>query len=54
MKKMFLASSFQEVAHVLADWEKTLRGKTVTFIQRQAGWSGSRSMYPRGNKRLNN
>ncbi len=32
MKKMFLASSFQEVAHVLADWEKTLRGKTVTFI----------------------
>jgi len=30
--KLFLASSFKDVANVFADFEKDLRGKTVTFI----------------------
>lgn len=32
MKKLFLASSFQVVSHLLASFEKELKGKTVTFI----------------------
>lgn len=32
MKKLFLASSFKDVANILADFEKDLKGKTVTFI----------------------
>lgn len=32
MKKLFLASSFKDVATVLTDFEKNLPGKTVTFI----------------------
>ncbi|MDF2886116.1 MAG: peptidase [Lacrimispora sp.] len=32
MKKLFLASSFMDVADIFADFEKDLNGKTVTFI----------------------
>ncbi|WP_323588107.1 peptidase E [Aliarcobacter butzleri] len=32
MKKLFLASSFKDVANIFADFEKDLKGKTVTFI----------------------
>ncbi|MEV9615685.1 peptidase E [Aliarcobacter butzleri] len=32
MKKLFLASSFKDVANIFADFEKNLKGKTVTFI----------------------
>ncbi|WP_026890869.1 peptidase E [Lacrimispora aerotolerans] len=32
MKKLFLASSFQDVADLLPDFEKNLKGKTITFI----------------------
>ena len=32
MKKLFLSSSFKDVASILADFEKNLSGKTVTFI----------------------
>jgi peptidase E len=32
MKKLFLASSFKDVANIFADFEKNLNGKTVTFI----------------------
>lgn len=32
MKKLFLASSFNDVATLLEDFEKDLKGKTVTFI----------------------
>ncbi|WDV48092.1 Type 1 glutamine amidotransferase-like domain-containing protein [Clostridiaceae bacterium M8S5] len=32
MKKLFLASYFKGVASIFADFEKNLRGKTVTFI----------------------
>lgn len=32
MKKIFLASSFKEVANIFASFEEHLRGKTVTFI----------------------
>ena len=32
MKKMFLTSSFSDVASKLNDFEKDLKGKTVTFI----------------------
>lgn len=32
MKKLFLASSFKNVANIFADFEKNLKGKTVTFI----------------------
>lgn len=32
MKKLFLASSFQDVAGILKGFEKDLQGKTVTFI----------------------
>ncbi|MCG3660614.1 peptidase E [Aliarcobacter butzleri] len=32
MKKLFLASSFKDVTNIFADFEKDLKGKTVTFI----------------------
>lgn len=32
MKKMFLASSFKDVASIFAEFELNLEGKTVTFI----------------------
>ena len=32
MKKLFLASSFQDVSDLLPDFEKNLKGKTITFI----------------------
>lgn len=32
MKKLFLVSSFKDVADIFADFEKELNGKTVTFI----------------------
>lgn len=32
MKKLFLASSFQDVCNIFADFEKDPKGKTVTFI----------------------
>ncbi|WP_152020699.1 peptidase E [Aliarcobacter butzleri] len=32
MKKLFLASSFKDVANIFADFEKDLKGKRVTFI----------------------
>ncbi|WP_151950546.1 peptidase E [Aliarcobacter butzleri] len=32
MKKLFLASSFKDVANIFADFEKDLKGKTITFI----------------------
>lgn len=32
MKKLFLASSFKDVANIFADFEKDPKGKTVTFI----------------------
>jgi dipeptidase E len=32
MKKLFLASSFQDVADIFKNFEKDLSGKTVTFI----------------------
>ncbi|MCR1815370.1 peptidase E [Aliarcobacter butzleri] len=32
MKKLLLASSFKDVANIFADFEKDLKGKTVTFI----------------------
>ena len=32
MKKLFLSSSFSDVADIFADFEKDLKGKTVTFI----------------------
>lgn len=32
MKKLFLASSFKDVANIFADFEKNLKGKIVTFI----------------------
>lgn len=32
MKKLFLASSFEDVADLLPDFEKNLKGKTITFI----------------------
>lgn len=32
MKKLFLVSSFKDVASIFADFEGNLRGKTVTFI----------------------
>ncbi|WP_152018218.1 peptidase E [Aliarcobacter butzleri] len=32
MKKLFLASSFKDIANIFADFEKDLKGKTVTFI----------------------
>lgn len=32
MKKLFLASSFKDVANIFADFEKDLKSKTVTFI----------------------
>jgi Peptidase E len=32
MKKMFLVSSFKDVAAILPNFEKNLKGKTVTFI----------------------
>lgn len=32
MKKLFLASSFKDVANIFADFEKDLKAKTVTFI----------------------
>lgn len=32
MKKLFLVSSFKDVADIFADFEKDLNGKTVTFI----------------------
>lgn len=32
MKKIFLASSFKDVANIFADFEKNLNGKTITFI----------------------
>ncbi|QIB69233.1 type 1 glutamine amidotransferase-like domain-containing protein [Aminipila butyrica] len=32
MKKLFLASSFKDVAPILANFENNLKGKTVTFI----------------------
>ena len=32
MKKMFLVSSFKDVANIFADFEKDLKGKTATFI----------------------
>ncbi|MCQ4936426.1 peptidase E [Anaerotignum propionicum] len=32
MKKMFLASSFKDVANIFAKFESNLEGKTVTFI----------------------
>lgn len=32
MKKLFLASSFKDVANIFADFEKNIKGKTVTFI----------------------
>ena len=32
MKKLFLASSFKDVANIFAEFEKNLNGKTVTFI----------------------
>ncbi|MCT7617766.1 Type 1 glutamine amidotransferase-like domain-containing protein [Aliarcobacter butzleri] len=32
MKKLFLASSFKDVANIFADFEKDLKEKTVTFI----------------------
>jgi len=32
MKKLFLTSSFEDVANIFADFEKNLNGKTVTFI----------------------
>lgn len=32
MKKLFLASSFQDVADLLPDFEKNLKGKRITFI----------------------
>ncbi|MCT7560700.1 peptidase E [Aliarcobacter butzleri] len=32
MKKLFLASSFKDIANIFADFEKNLKGKTVTFI----------------------
>ncbi|MHC1747697.1 MAG: peptidase E [Cellulosilyticaceae bacterium] len=32
MKKIFLASSFKDVCNIFADFEKNLKGKTVTFI----------------------
>lgn len=32
MKKLFLASSFNDVGNIFTDFEKNLNGKTVTFI----------------------
>jgi len=32
MKKLFLASSFEDVANIFTDFEKDLKGKTITFI----------------------
>ena len=32
MKKLFLASSFKDVANIFTDFEKDLKGKTITFI----------------------
>lgn len=32
MKKLFLSSSFTDVAALFSDFEKDLAGKTVTFI----------------------
>lgn len=32
MKKLFLTSSFKDVANIFADFEKNLTGKVVTFI----------------------
>ncbi|HCQ88689.1 MAG TPA: peptidase [Clostridium sp.] len=32
MKKLFLASSFKDVANIFTDFEKDLKGKTMTFI----------------------
>ncbi len=32
MKKLFLVSSFKDVANIFTDFEKDLSGKTVTFI----------------------
>ncbi|AZS15283.1 peptidase E [Paenibacillus lutimineralis] len=32
MKKIFLASSFKDVANIFADFEKNLNDKTITFI----------------------
>ncbi|MNW41245.1 putative peptidase [compost metagenome] len=32
MKKLFLVSSFKDVANIFTDFEKNLSGKTVTFI----------------------
>lgn len=32
MKKLFLASSFKDVANIFEGFEKNLKGKTVTFI----------------------
>lgn len=32
MNKLFLASSFKDVANIFANFEKNLNGKTVTFI----------------------
>lgn len=32
MKKLFLASSFKDVANIFADFEKNTNGRTVTFI----------------------
>jgi dipeptidase E len=32
MKKLFLASSFKDVANIFVNFEKNLSGKTVTFI----------------------
>lgn len=32
MKKLFLSSSFKDVAHIFVGFEENLKGKTVTFI----------------------
>lgn len=32
MRKIFLSSSFKDVAHILSEFEGDLKGKTVTFI----------------------
>ncbi len=54
MKRMFLAASFRDVAHIFTDFAKDLPGKTVTFIPTASNVEKMAFYVSAGKKRLQN